>query len=395
VRLSEANLSVVQAAIAESRVDGWLLYDFRGLNPIAAELIGVEGLATRRIFAYMPRSGTPMGIAHAIEPGPWRHWPAAWPRTIYSGWRELEAALAHVVRGKTVAMEYAPGDGVPYVDRVPAGVLEMVRGAGATVVTSADLISRCYAGWSSEQVTAHERAAEKIAAIAKAAIQRAGGAAKSGTPIMEHLLQQWILEQFDAEGLTTDHGPTVAVGAHTADPHYEPDAAHALPIASGTVLLIDLFAKEKSAGIWADQTWIGSLGTPSERVVTVWNAVRDARDAAIALLSVDLAAGRAVSGAAADRAARKVITDRGFGPYFTHRTGHSIDARDLHGSGPNLDDMETRDDRRLLPGVAFSIEPGVYLTGDFGIRSEVNAIVRPGALHVTPAAPQRDLIVTG
>ncbi|MBI3790785.1 MAG: M24 family metallopeptidase [Gemmatimonadetes bacterium] len=395
MRLSEANLAAVQAAIAESKVDGWLLYDFRGLNPIAAELVGVEGLATRRIFAFIPRAGTPVGIAHAIEPGPWRHWPAAWPRTIYSGWRALEAALADVVKGKTVAMEYAPGDGVPYVDRVPAGVIEMVRAAGATVVTSADLVSRCYAGWSGDQLAAHERAAEQIAAIAKAAIQRAGDAARAGTPIMEHVLKAWILERFDAEGLMTDHGPTVAVGAHAADPHYEPDAARALPIASGNVLLIDLFAKDKSAGIWADQTWIGAMGTPAERVVTVWNAVRDARDAAIALLSRELAAGRPVTGGAADNAARQVITERGFGPYFTHRTGHSIDARDLHGSGPNLDDMETRDDRALLPGVAFSVEPGVYLTGDFGIRSEVNAIVKPGALHVTPKAPQRELIVVG
>ena len=193
----------------------------------------------------------------------------------------------------------------------------------------------------------------------------------------------------------TDHGPTVAVNAHAADPHYEPDAARALPIQLGDVLLIDLFAKGKAAGIWADQTWMASLGTPSARVVTVFEAVRDARDAAITHLSRELAAGRTVTGASADAAARGLITARGFGAQFTHRTGHSIDARDLHGSGPNLDDIETRDDRALLPGLAFSIEPGIYLAGEFGVRSEVNGVVRPGALLVTPREPQRELIIAG
>ena len=393
MRLSESTLPAVQDAIAAAGVDGWLLFDFRGTNPIAAELVGVEGLATRRIFAYVPRQGTPVGIGHAIEPGPWKHWPATWPRTIYSGWRALEASLAQVVAGKTVAMEYAPGDGIPYVDRVPAGVIEMVRAAGATVVTSGELISRCYAGWSAEQLASHERAAEAIAAIAKAAFTRAATAARVGTPLREHELAAWIRERFDAEGLTTDHGPTVAIGAHAADPHYEPDEARALPIVEGSLLLIDLFAKDKKIGIWADQTWMASLGTPADRVVTVWEAVRDARDAAVTLLATELAAGRRVSGGAADHAARQVITDRGFGPYFTHRTGHSIDTRDIHGAGPNLDDLESRDDRALVPGVAFSIEPGVYLTGDFGVRSEVNGFVKPGALHVTPREPQRDLII--
>ncbi len=395
MRLSEATLPAVQDAIAKAGVDGWLLYDFRGTNPIAAQLVGVEGLATRRIFAYVPRSGTPVGIAHAIEPGPWRHWPTAWPRTIYFGWRPLEVALANVVKGKTVAMEYAAGDGVPPVDRIPAGVIEMVRAAGATVVTSAELISRCYAAFNAEQIASHAKSAEIIAGIAKAAITRAGQAARAGAPILEHDLGAWIRERFDAEGLVTDHGPTVAVNAHAADPHYEPDAARALPIALGDVLLIDLFAKSKQDGIWADQTWMASLGTPSARVVSVFEAVRDARDAAIAHLTRELGAGRPVTGASADAAARALITERGFGAQFTHRTGHSIDARELHGMGPNLDDIETRDDRVLLPGLCFSIEPGIYLSGEFGVRLEVNGVVEPDGLRITPRDVQRDLIIVG
>ena len=192
MRLSEANLAAVQEAIALAGVDGWLLYDFRGLNPITVEMVGVQGLATRRLFAWIPRVGTPIGIEHAIEPGPWRHWPAAWERRVYFGWRELESTLKGVVAGRNVAMEYATGDGVPYVDRIPAGVIEMVRAAGATVVSSSELVSRCYAGWDEAQLAAHLKAAEQIAAIAKAAIGRAGEAARAGKPIMEHDLAAWI-----------------------------------------------------------------------------------------------------------------------------------------------------------------------------------------------------------
>ena len=393
MRLSEASLPAVQAAIADAGVDGWLLYDFRGLNPIAGHLVGIEGMATRRIFAWIPRAGVPVGIAHAIEPGPWRHWPAAWPRTVYSGWRALEAALHATVAGRTVAMEYSPGDSVPYVDRVPAGVLDLVRSTGATVVTSAELVSRCYATLTPEMIASHQRSAELIATIARSAIGRAGAAARSATPFTEHDICTWIREQFAANGLETDHGPDVSVGPNAADPHYEPTAARARAIVEGEVLLIDLFARDIGTGIWADQTWMASIGAPSAKVVAVWDAVRDARDAAVTLLTTEIAAGRPVTGGAADNAARRVITERGFGPYFTHRTGHSIDARDIHGSGPNLDDFESRDDRVLLPGIAFSIEPGIYLPGEFGVRSEVNGVILPGQLLITPRTPQRDLII--
>ena len=393
MRLSEASLPAVQAAIADAGVDGWLLYDFRGLNPIAGHLVGLEGMATRRIFAWIPRAGVPVGIAHAIEPGPWRHWPAAWPRTVYSGWRALEAALHATVAGRTVAMEYSPGDGVPYVDRVPAGGLDLVRSTGATVVTSAELVSRCYATLTPEMIASHEQSAELIATIARSAIGRAGAAARSATPLTEHDICTWIREQFAANDLETDHGPDVSVGPNAADPHYEPTAARARAIVEGEVLLIDLFARDIGTRIWADQTWMASIGAPSAKVVAVWEAVRDARDAAVTLLATEIAAGRPVTGGAADNAARRVITERGFGPYFTHRTGHSIDARDIHGSGPNLDDFESRDDRVLLPGIAFSIEPGIYLAGEFGVRSEVNGVILSDRLLITPRSPQRDLII--
>ncbi len=388
--LSPATLPAIQSALAEMGVDGWLLFDFRGVNPIAAAVIGLDGLVTRRVFAFVPATGAPVAITHAIEQGPWWRWPDGWGREVYSGWRTLEAVLARCVQGKRVAMEYSPGDGVPYVDRIPAGVLDMVRAAGAEVVSSADLVTRFYAVWTPAQIADHSRTAEILAAVAHEAIALAGA-----QKMTEYALQRWILERFARAGLVTDHGPIVAIGPNAANPHYEPAEESAAAIDRGDVLLIDLFAKA-AGGIYADQTWMGVLGAPDTRTITVWDAVRDARDAAIALLGARIASGQPVRGGEGDDAARAVITARGFGPHFTHRTGHSIDAWDLHGSGPNLDNLESRDDRLLLPGSAFSIEPGVYLPGTLGVRSEVNAIVPvSGAtnLLITPAAPQRDLII--
>lgn len=393
VRLSPATLPALQAALVAAGLDGWLLYDFRGCNSIAAGLIGVEGMATRRLFAFVPAHGTPVAVQHAIEPGPFRHWPAEWPRRVYASWQELEAAVAALVGGRRVAMEYSPGDAVPVVDRVPAGVIEMVRAAGATVVTSAGLITGAFATWTADDLTSHERTAETLAAIAAEAFRRIGAAVRAGTPVYEHEIQAGIRAAFDARGLVTDHGPNVSAGAHAADPHYEPSSEVPRAFADGDVVLIDLWAHEPD-GMWADQTWMAVLGPPAAQQSAVWEAIRDARDAAIATLTDALAAGRPVTGAAADDAARAVIAARGFGPWFTHRTGHSIDRRGLHGAGPNLDNLETRDGRTLVPGCGFSIEPGVYLPGAFGMRTEVNGVVLPdGTLRITPGRLQRDLVV--
>jgi len=289
-------------------------------------------------------------------------------------------------------MEYSPGDAVMYLDRVPAGVLEMVRAAGATVVSSAELVTQFYATWTADELEVHRRTAERVAQIARDAMRHAGAEAHAGRPMTEHGLKDHILSEFAKAGLETDHGPIVAVGPNAANPHYEPSADNPVYIKDGDVLLVDLFAHEPG-GIWADQTWMASVGEPTPRAVQVWTAVRDARDAAIALLK-DRVTGRAtVRGGEADDAARQVITTAGFGDRFTHRTGHSIDSRDLHGSGPHLDNLETREERLLVPGVAFSIEPGVYIPGEIGVRSEVNAYVGDGELVVTPADYQREMMV--
>ena len=385
-------LHEIQTALMAAGLDGWLLYDFRQCNPIAAGMLGFEGLSSRRAVAWLPASGTPVALMHAIELDAWRKWPASWGRRVYQSWQSLESEIRSLVDGKRVAMEYSPGDAVPYLDRVPAGVLEMVRACGATVVSSAELVTQFYAVLTPEELASHVRSAEIIAQIGPAALSRAADAARAGAPLTEFEVQQWIMAQFERHGLVTTHPCNVSVGANSANPHYEPaDDRHAL-ITMDSVLLIDLWAGEPGRPL-ADQTWMATIGEPSDPdVMPVWNAIRDARDAAIAVIRGAFAAGAAIRGAAVDDAARAVITARGFAAAFTHRTGHSIDARDLHGSGPHMDGFETREERALLPGVLFSIEPGVYLTGRFGMRTEVNvAITHAGDVLVTPATIQADL----
>lgn len=390
--LNPTTLASVQGALTEAGVDGWLLYDFRGLNQIAHAMLRLEGMASRRVFGWIPREGTPVAIEHAIEPGTWAHWPPSWDRRVYASWRSLEDEVARLVRGKRVMMEYSAGDAVPVVDRVPAGVLEMVRAAGATVLTSADLVTRFFALWDDAQLVSHRRAAEHLARIAKEAFAHAGALVHRGTAITEFEMMERIRAEFARLRLATDHGPNVSAGANAANPHYEPSSASSRVLRAGDVLLIDLWATE-NGGMWADQTWMASIGAPSPKVAAVWNVVREARDAAITLLRDRIGTGQPVRGADADDAARRVIDAAGYGPQFTHRTGHSIDSRNLHGSGPNLDNLETRDDRVLIEGTGFSIEPGVYLAGEFGIRTEVNAFVGERELLITPAEIQRELIV--
>jgi Xaa-Pro dipeptidase len=390
--LQPRSLPALQSALASAGLDGWLLYDFHGLNPVAVGMLELPGMTTRRFFVYIPRSGQPVAITHAIEQGPWLGWPTSWRKEKYSSWRVLESLLAGLVSGKRVAMEYSPGDAIPYLDRVPAGVIEMVRAAGATVVTSADLVSAFYAVWSDDQRASHERASRAVSTIGQEAIRLAGSRADSAAPLTEHALQKWIRERFESGGLETDHGPIVAIGPNAANPHYEPTAETSATINRGDILLVDLWAREKN-GVFADQTWMGSLGAPSERDNTIWLAVRDARDAAISLLRERLNARKPVRGGEVDDAARAVITKRGYGEYFIHRTGHSIDPRDLHGSGPHIDNLETREERALIPGVGFSIEPGIYLPDDVGIRSEVNGFVGTDGLLITPSDYQRELLI--
>lgn len=384
----------IRDMLKELRCDGWLLFDFHGLNPVSTRMLGIGGLATRRLFVLVPTIGQPVAIAHKIELGRIEGFPGE--VRPYAAWRELEQHLREVLSGKKVAMEYSPKDAVPYLDRIPAGVIELVRASGAEVVSSAELVTALASRWTPAELAGHLRAAEQLREIALAAFQQVKHWRDRGERATEQGLQSWVLQAFENSGLQTTHPPVVAVDEHAANPHYEPQTAgHETEILPNQVLLLDLWAGVQRDTVYADQTWMCYTGgsVPAE-VEKVWGVVRDARDQAVSLLRDKWREGWSVSGADLDDASRAVIRQAGYGEFFVHRTGHSID-KDLHGSGPHLDNFETHDDRRLLPGIGFSVEPGIYLPGRFGVRSEINVYLREDGPEVTPSVPQRDLVVLG
>jgi Xaa-Pro aminopeptidase len=377
----------VQEALRDQDLDAWLLYEFRGANPIAKSMLGV-GKTTRRGFFLIPREGDPVALIHAIEGSSWRHWP--WKKTMYSGWREMEQSLDALLGGLgRVAMEISPGAAVPTLDYVPAGLTEVILRSGVEAASSGNLISRFHSVWTAQQLEDHREAAEILPEIAHEAFRMAADAIRAGTPTNEGALTQWIKEELVRRGLPELPDCIVAIGPRAADPHYGP-VGDGETINKGDVLLIDLWAG-KPGSVPADQTWMGIMApSVDERTQTVWEAVRDARDAAVTFLRDRFAAGEEVRGFEVDDVARSVIEERGYGTWFVHRTGHSIDTL-LHGSGPNLDNLETRDDRLIIPGVGFSVEPGVYLTDDLGIRTEINVYWAEDGPLVTPEVIQEEI----
>lgn len=335
----------------------------------------------------VPVAGEPALLRHAIEASAWAGWPS---RVVeYTGWRELRSGLEALLSGvRVVAMESSPDGSIPAVDRVPAGVVSMVESTGTRVVSSADLVTRLYSRWSDQGLVLHRRAAEIVRRTAIDAFHHAARALGEGAPATEGELASRIHVALRDAGVDDQVGTIVAGGTRSADPHYKPDGAGE-PLASGEVVLIDLWGAIGPNGVPADQTWMGFLGDqPPERVLEVWSAVREARDAATGFLT----AGRELPrGYEVDRVARDVLGRAGFGERFVHRLGHSIDTH-LHGSGPNLDDLETRDARRLIHGIGFSVEPGIYLPGEFGVRSEVNVYLGPKGPEVTPGRVQSELL---
>ena len=377
---------------ASEKVDGWLLFDFRGINPIMAAVVGNEIVGSRRAYVFIPRGRDPVALVHAVDAELWRAWPSVWRRVVWVRREELVRELGALVGGKVVAMEYSPGGAVPYGDYVPAGTLELVRAAGASPVSSAELVSRYCSVWSADDLAGHLRAAGILSEVAQASIRRIGERARAGDPVDEHEVTRWILEAFDRAGLVTESPPSVSYGEHAARVHYEAPVEGSSPIVPGQLLLLDLWAREPGR-IYADQTWMAAIGTPSARAAELWNVVRGARDAALDLLRRRLEAGQPVAGAEADRASRGVIEAAGYGDRIVCRTGHSIDRVGLHGFGPTIDDTESFDSRLIVPGVGFSVEPGIYFPGEVGLRTEVNAHARADGLDVTPGDYQRDLIV--
>jgi Xaa-Pro aminopeptidase len=374
-------------ALSEIGADGWLIFDFHGVNPVAGRLVGYRSMVTRRLFMWLPATGSPKFIVHRIDEGAVGELPG--DVLLYTTWQELHALLERTLTGKRAAMEVSPKDAVPYLDRVPAGVVELLADYGVSVVPSDRLVTRYAALWSAEELERHREAAEILADIARRTL---GAVVHEVGKATEYEVQQEVLEAMAKVGLTTEDPPIVAFGSNAADPHHSPRESDKRVLGPDEVVLLDLWGFS-ALNAWADQTWMGFSGSnPPAEVVTVWQSVRDARDAVIARLVAAHSAGDTLTGGALDDVARDVLRERGYADAFGHRTGHSIDG-DLHGSGPHLDNFETNDIRTLVPGVVFSVEPGVYLTGDFGVRSEVNVALTEAGPEVTPRVPQTDMIL--
>ena len=368
------DVAAVQRALGADRLDGWLLYDFHGSNPIAVGLAGLNSgahMTTRRWYYLIPASGEPRGLVHAIE----RHNLDALPgeKTVYAGRDQLESGLTTLLAGMNrVAMEYSPKCAIPYLSRVDAGTAEAIRARGIEILSSGDLVQQFEAAWTPDQLVSHRAASEKLYRIKDRAFEAAATAIGNGTALSEYDLQQQMVAWFGEEGLVSDSAPVVAVGANAGNPHYLPTATASRPLVRDEVLLLDLWGKQTEPGdVFADITWVGFTGrTVSAEAAGAFKAIADARDAAIALVEDAARGGRDLRGWEVDRAARTVLQQAGYGEYILHRTGHSL-GESVHGNGVHLDDYETHDDRRVLPGTGFTIEPGLYFES-FGVRTEIN-----------------------
>ena len=378
-----------QEYLAGENVPGWLVYDYLGCNPVLAQVTPASGHVTRPVFLYVPASGSPTLLTHHVDAGKFAS--AGVDTVVYSSRTTLEAALQDTLSGaSSVAMEYSPRNGLPRVSRVDAGTVELVRSMGPDVISSADLMQYATQRWSPEQLAGHKRAADKLGRIVNEAFDRIGQRLADG--VTEFEIAEFIRRRFKEEGLTTADGPIVSTNAHCSDPHYEPAAEGSSVIAPGDWVLIDLWAREDTPGsVYADITWTAYVGdNPPARNREVFDIVLGARDAALAFLQDSHAAGEPIQGWQADDVARRYITDRGYGDYFTHRLGHSI-YHTVHGEGVNLDNFETHDTRRIILGVGFSIEPGIYLP-EFGVRSEIDAYMSEDGPYASSPV-QRDIVL--
>ena len=379
------DIGAVQRALRDERLDAWLLYDFQGSNPVSYRLAGMGGaghLATRRWFYLIPQSGEPKALVHAIERHNLDHMPGS--KIVYAGRAELEAGLTKLVGGlKRVAMEYSRNNAIPYVSRVDAGTVELIQSIGPEVVSSGDLIQQFEARWSDAQIATHRVASEKLYRIKDQAFDEIARRLRDKVTTTEYDIQQKMVGWFTEEGLVADSPPCVSAQENAGNPHYLATAADHRIIHPGELVLLDLWGKLREPGaVYADITWIGFTGASvPDKMAKAFAAICGARDAAVTAVQSAAREGRDIRGFEADQAARKVLIDAGYENAILHRTGHSL-GENVHGNGAHLDDYETHDERRLLPGSGFTIEPGLYFK-DFGVRTEINMVWTGSGPEVT------------
>jgi Xaa-Pro aminopeptidase len=387
------DLPAVQTAIREMGINGWLLYDFRGLNVLARRILSIPDAAhtTRRWFYFIPASGEPRKLVHRIEQGVLDHVPGK--AAPYLKWQELEAGVQALVAGsKTIAMEYIPRNANPYVSRVDGGTIELVKSFGVHIVSSGDLIQSFEATWDEEQWGMHLEASKHTRSAYDVAFAYIAAQIKAKGYAMETEVQSRIMEHFKEHHMITDHPPIVGEGPHSGDPHYAPSAATDARIEKGDFVLIDLWAKlDIPRSVYSDLTRVAFVGSEvPEQYTKIFNIVAAARDAGINRVRQAYATNEPLQGWQVDQATREVIEQAGYGDYFCHRTGHSI-GQETHGNGANMDNLETKEERRVMRRTCFSIEPGIYLP-EFGVRSEVDVFVdKDGKVHVTGGEPQTEV----
>lgn len=381
-------LPEMQSTLRELGLDGWLLFDHHARNAVAEGLLRVGDL-TRRYFVLIPADGEPVAVTHGIEQGPWEAWP--WKKEVYVAWRKLDELLRPLLAGKRVAMEFSPRSAVPALDLIPAGAVELVRDAGAEPVSSGELITRFYSRWSADGLASHRRAAAILAQVAEASFRRLAHSVAAGDSVSEAELRGWVFADLEQRGCSVGMDCIAANGANAANPHYEPAETASAAFRRGDVVLLDLWSKETEDSVYADQTWMAYLGDAvPARVAELFAAIRDGRDAAVEFLEQSWRDGRPVTGGEVDDVCRQVVRSRGYAEHFIHRTGHSID-RATHGMGPNIDNLETNETRRLIEGVGFSVEPGIYIRGEVGMRTEINVYMGANGPEVTTPKPQHEI----
>ncbi|HTR80563.1 MAG TPA: M24 family metallopeptidase [Bacteroidota bacterium] len=388
-------ISTIQSTLKEHHIDGWLLYNFRQSNVFASKLLELPTHLTqmRRYFYFIPATGTPQKLVHGIEQYNLDHLPG--DKTVYVSWQSLREGLRKSIHGKkTLAMEYSPENSIPYVSKVDAGTVELVRSLGAQVVSSADIVQFFEARWTDEQRTDQFESSKILRKTVDIAFGFIGKKLRSGQKVTEYDVQQRMVQYFIENGLAFDDAPNCSVNGNGANPHYEPTKEIFTEIKKGDYILIDLWAKKNTPGsVYSDITWVAFAGEsiPS-KYQQVFEIVRGARDAAVVYLKREFSEGRKVRGCDVDDITRKFISDKGYGEYFIHRTGHNI-GEEVHGNGANIDNLETHDEREIIPETCFSIEPGIYLPGEFGVRLEIDVYVTKEKQIVIPGEPIQQEIV--